>query len=246
MTYTRYMKEQNCWTSFKMKRDEQLFRGLIRYGIPWGWSLGPMVCIIYINDIVNIPLMFDAILCADDTSTFVLGRHLDDIVKLSNAWLSNLSLWLKSNELALNAAKTKYIIFAPKQKSPATSEIMTFVNTIIERATHFKFLRVVFHGNLRWTDHVNKISNKISHSVGQIFSTKDLLPLWFKKAAIFYIDPFMHSIPYSCLGLNYTIKFDHFTNIAKKSNMLHWQLNTYDPYHSVFWKALHPEHWATI
>lgn len=93
--------------------------------------------------------MFDAILCADDTSTFVLGRHLDDIVKLSNAWLSNLSLWLKSNELALNAAKTKYIIFAPKQKSPATSEIMTFVNTIIERATHFKFLRVVFHGNLR-------------------------------------------------------------------------------------------------
>lgn len=135
----------------------------------------------------------------------ISGKHLHEVAKLWYAWLSSLSLWLKSNELAPKAEKTKYMIFVPKQNSSATSGIITFDIRMTEGVTHFKFLGVVFQENLRWTDHVHKTSNETSHFLDKYIFHKRSSPIMIKKVAIFYIDPLTHSILYSCLGLNHTI-----------------------------------------
>lgn len=83
--------------------------GKINYGVPQGSILGPLLFLLYINDIVNVPLTADIILYADDTNVFFSGQDISSIEKQANLWLNNLSLWLKINQLELNIKKTKYI-----------------------------------------------------------------------------------------------------------------------------------------
>lgn len=97
----------------------------LRYGVPQESILGPLLFLLYINDIVNIPQTPNIILYADDTNVFFTGSCLDSIERETNNWLEQLHLWLGSNRLELNTAKTKYIIFRAKNK-PITSEISTF------------------------------------------------------------------------------------------------------------------------
>lgn len=64
--------------------------GQIKYGVPQGPILGPLLFLLYINDIVNLPLTPDIILYADDTNVFFSGRDLALLERQTNLWLANL------------------------------------------------------------------------------------------------------------------------------------------------------------
>ena len=77
----------------------------VNCGVPQGSILGPLLFIIYINDIVNISNILQMILFADDTNLFLSGPNVNDICTRLNTELCKLSRWFKLNKLSLNVKK---------------------------------------------------------------------------------------------------------------------------------------------
>ena len=161
----------------------------ITTGVPQGSILGPLLFIIYMNDIHEASKNFHAILYADDTSLYsslgsfnvnLNGKNYDKStlsIKINNE-LSNIQQWLNINKLSLNVNKTKYMIFHNYQRDiNSYTPDVRINNQPIERVTEFNFLGLTIDEHLNWKAHILKISNKIAKSIGIINRLKRYLPL---------------------------------------------------------------------
>ena len=83
----------------------------ITCGVPQGSILGPLLFLIYINDLVNSANKLSTILLADDTYLFYSGKDIGTIEYTVNNELTQIQEWLTSNQLTLNIKKTNFIIF---------------------------------------------------------------------------------------------------------------------------------------
>ena len=151
--------------------------------------LGPLLFIIYMNDIYEASKSFHAILYADDTSLYsslgsfnvnLTGNNSDKhtlSIKINNE-LSNIQEWLNINKLSLNVNKTKYMIFHNYQRDiKSCIPDVRINNQSIERVSEFNFLGLTIDEHLNWNAHIQKISNKIAKSIGIINRLKRYLPL---------------------------------------------------------------------
>ena len=86
----------------------------IKCGVPQGSILGPILFLLYINDLPQVSQYFMPILFADDTNLFATGYNLNDIVSEINKEIANIYAWVKANKLSLNIDKTNFMRFTPK------------------------------------------------------------------------------------------------------------------------------------
>ena len=135
------------------------------------------------NDINKVSNILKANLYADDTSlntvlnAFNVTSTNDDLSKKINEELSLIGVWLATNKLSLNVAKTKFMLFRYPQKSPYRMHKLNlnFEGVSIEQVKAFDFLGLVINETLSWKDHANKICHKITKVLAVMRKIKHLV-----------------------------------------------------------------------
>ena len=134
----------------------------ITCGVPQGSVLGPLLFLIYINDLPSISNKLKFYLFADDTNICYESADLINLEKLINCELKKLYQWLCSNRLALNIDKTNFVLFHSQRKAVDKPITLIINKKAISQANYVKYLGVLIDSNLSWKFHIHELCKKIS------------------------------------------------------------------------------------
>ena len=168
---------------------ESSIRKSITCGVPQGSVLGPLLFLIYINDLPNISKILDIYLFADDTNIYFEDESLKNLEKKVNKELDNLYLWLSVNRLSLNIDKTNFVIFHPYNKPLKYNVTIKINKKAISEKKSIKYLGVLIDSTLSWKEHVLHLSKKLSRSVGILYKLRPFVTTKIMKNiyyALFY------------------------------------------------------------
>jgi hypothetical protein len=157
----------------------------IECGVPQGSILGPLLYLIYVNDISQ-STQANILSFADDTSLYLSHRDIHTLFEKANVEINNLYDWFCANRLSLNAKKTKFIVinglskkcdFTNKTVSINETPLTQIGNDFDEQST--KFLGIHIDESLCWKYHPKHINNRISTASFMIRQVKHTFPAQF-------------------------------------------------------------------
>ena len=145
----------------------------ITFGAPQGSCLGPLIFLIFNNDLHRVIRHSQVILFADDTTLYITNHNISQIKKCLKQDLRLLQDWFHANKLTLNLSKTQCLLFKARKGCPS---ITLNVNiTLIEQQKEAKFLGLILDDDLSWTPHINDRLNKIKRNMHMLVTSKNML-----------------------------------------------------------------------
>ena len=168
-----YLSNRYQYTSY---RNTQSNYERIQCGVPQGSILGPLLFILYVNDICHVSETAKIILFADDTNIFFESDSNNNSFHIEvSTELNKFHDWFAANKLSLNIDKTNYIAFNASRNFNWNNDI-TMGRDILKQVNTVKFLGVHIDHKLTWCDHISNICNKVARNAGILSKLKHYLP----------------------------------------------------------------------
>ena len=153
----------------------------INYGVPQGSVLGPVLFLLYINDISRITNECKFVLYADDTNLVFAYNSALQLEIAMNSVLFKLKNWLDLNKLTINSTKTNYIVF----NKPKICLNIKLSDEKIIRSESIKFLGIIIDDRLCWKQHYESVKSKLYYSISIMRNLKEYLPTYILKLIYF-------------------------------------------------------------
>lgn len=168
---------------------------VITTGVPQGTVLGPILFLIYINDLLNSNSRGSIISYADDTAIVFTANSWEQVYEKAEKGLSVVQRWLDFNLLTLNANKTKFLTFSISRAQQPVKNILQIHHltcnrnenctcVIIHKEKTIKYLGVIIDQHLRWSEHANFTTAKLRKMFHKFYQLREFLSI--KMLTILY------------------------------------------------------------
>ena len=149
----------------------------MKFGVPQGPVLGPLLFLIYINDIHKSLKYITTYIFADDTNLLIKNKFLKQLQKHINLDLRNLSKWLKANKIHLNAGDTELLIFRHPNK-PINYDLKIKIDgKKLIPSKYVKYLGILIDSYLNWEFQSEILATKLSHAIGMLSKIRHYVPI---------------------------------------------------------------------
>lgn len=166
----------------------------VTHGVPQGSILGPILFLIFINDMPTCFGKCSVHLYADDTVIYYSDKDPRTIESVLNYELQKLDIWMNHNKLKINCTKTVCMLIGTKHMLHRHSTLnLRITNNDIAQVEHFKYLGVFIDSKLKWTLHIDELCKKIGKMISFLgrlssFVNESGLKLLYNSVIIPYFD----------------------------------------------------------
>ena len=136
-------------------------------GVPQGSILGPLLFLIFINDLCSLERRSKFCLFADDTTVFASSKSGDVVLRTIKDDLDSFNKWFSFNHLAINLKKTKAMVFNRYETVP--NFVLEVAGQSIEFVRHFKLLGVLIKGRLRFEEHISEVCKRVNSKTYSVY-----------------------------------------------------------------------------
>ena len=183
--FKSYLFNRKCFIECD---DVKSNTNVFNIGVPQGSILGPLLFLLYINDLPKASNSINMILFADDTTLTVSDSNFNDLSISTNTELNSISQWINANKLTLNTDKTEFLIISNRSTTNVNRNL-EFQGASITPTNSCKYLGVIIDDRLSFRYHINFIISNVSKHTGILYKIRDFLPMCTR---LNYYYAFMH------------------------------------------------------
>ena len=210
----------------------------ITCGVPQGSVLGPLLFLIFINDLPNCCPSGNSRIFADDTTVFFKAKNSTEVRNKGQLIMSQMNTWFITNKLTLNASKSTFIIFKSRySKISNLPNKLEFAKSEISRSDSVKYLGLTLDEHLTFNQHVQSVCNSIKRYFKIFYNIRRYLHI--KQAEVLYYSMIYSRIKYGIAVYGHTSK-SNLNRIQTLQNQLMKVLTSRE--YRFPTNALHTEH----
>ena len=200
----------NCWFSSYLSNRKQFvtINGFdsetqsVQCGVPQESVLGPLLFLIYINDLHSAIKFSQSFHFADDTCLHNIQSTFSKINRSLNKNLKELSFWLNANKIALNVAKTEVILFKTKHKPCDTGLRLELCRKRLYKTKYLRYLGIQIDKNLNWKIHIHDLASKLNRVNAVLAKLRHFVNSEILRSTYFAI--FHSNLNYVCIAWGLT------------------------------------------
>jgi hypothetical protein len=162
----------SCSKSFTSTLNE------IKRGVPQGSVLGPLLFLLFINDLPDALPLAKVVLFADDTNILLIDNSIEALNGKIKKVIDQLDTWLNDNQLLINADRMKSLFFHGKGLVSKYIPATCVCNREVLYSSRAKFLGIEISENLSWKNYIQYLCPKLNKALYLIKSLRKSVSLW--------------------------------------------------------------------